>query len=350
MVQLLKIKEQIYRFVGHFEIYVVALIRFVIAFTAFTLINTNVGFMDELKKYPLALIFALLCSFLPSGMMLFFGAVLILIHFYALSVELCGIAALVFIILFCLCLRFSTRKGLYTVLTPVLGVFGISYVMPVASGLLGQAYTVVSVVCGEVVFFFLKNVKNNAALFSPSDEVTTRSIVTLAVTQIFTDKEMYLYLGSFAIAAIVVFCVRKLPVDHSRSIAIVLGIVVQMGLICSGEIYFGNNQAIVSVIVGSIVSLLILLVVDFMSLSLDYSRVEHVQFEDDEYYYYVKAVPKAFVSVEDKQVKKINAKRPKNRKVSRGKKVKSVHVSDESAQKDDSLEAQVMREFHENNE
>ena len=47
------------------------------------------------------------------------------------------------------------------------------------------------------------------------------------------------------------------------------------------------------------VSLVIALVLDFMILSVDYSRVEHTQFEDDEYYYYVRAVPKAFVSVED---------------------------------------------------
>ena len=159
-----------------------------------------------------------------------------------------------------------------------------------------------------------------------------------------------MYLAAFAAAAIVVFCVRKLSVDHARSIAIVLGIVIQMGMICSGEIYLGNIRAIAGVIIGCIVSLLISFAVDFMSMSLDYSRVEHVQFEDDEYYYYVKAVPKAFVSAEDKQVKRINAKRPKNRKATKGRKVKSVHVSGDGSKKDDSLEAQVMREFHDKDE
>ena len=35
---------------------------------------------------------------------------------------------------------------------------------------------------------------------------------------------------------------------------------------------------------------------------MDYSRTENVQFEDDEYYYYVKAVPKIGVAVPEKQV------------------------------------------------
>ena len=41
------------------------------------------------------------------------------------------------------------------------------------------------------------------------------------------------------------------------------------------------------------------------------SRTERVQFEDDEYYYYVKAVPKMYVAVKEKQVKTINAKNSK---------------------------------------
>lgn len=306
MVQLLKIKEHIYRFIGKYEIYTIAVFRFLVAFAAFTLINQKIGYMDLLKEYPIPLLFALLCSFLPSGMMLFLGAVLILLNCYALSLELCGIVALIFVILFCIYFRFSRKKGMYAVLTPVLGVAGIPYVVPVASGLLSRVYAVVSVVCGEMVFFLLKNINENAALFSAKDGITKKSVVTLAVTEIFTDKEMYIFLGGFAAAAIVVSCIRKLTVDHGRTIAAVIGIAVEMGIICSGEIYIGESGRIVKVIAGCIISLLIVLVLDFMTLSVDYSRVEHTQFEDDEYYYYVKAIPKVAMTTPEKTVKKIN--------------------------------------------
>ena len=102
MVQLLKIKEHIYH---------------------------QIGYMDILKEYPIALLCALLCSFLPSGMMLFFGALLILLNCYALSLELCGIVALIFVALFCIYYRFTSKKGIYTVLTSVLGIAGIPYVI-----------------------------------------------------------------------------------------------------------------------------------------------------------------------------------------------------------------------------
>ena len=289
MVQLLKIKEHIYRFIGKYEIYAMAVFRFLVAFLAFSLINHQIGYMDILKEYPIALLCALLCSFLPSGMMLFFGALLILLNCYALSLELCGIVALIFVALFCIYYRFTSKKGIYTVLTSVLGIAGIPYVMPVAAGILDRIYTVVAVVCGEFVYFLLKSVNQNAALFSAKETITKKSVVTLAVLQIFTDKEMYFYLAAFAAAAVIVSCVRRLSVD--------------------------------------------------------YSRVEHTQFEDDEYYYYVRAVPKAFVSVEDKQVKHINAKRTKKRKSTRGKKVNSVHVNTEK-EIGDELEEQVLKELH----
>lgn len=52
MVQLLKIKEHIYRFIGKYEIYTIAVFRFLVAFVAFTLINQKIGYMDLLQEYP----------------------------------------------------------------------------------------------------------------------------------------------------------------------------------------------------------------------------------------------------------------------------------------------------------
>ena len=44
-----------------------------------------------------------------------------------------------------------------------------------------------------------------------------------------------------------------------------------------------------------------------MILAVDFTRTEYVQFEDDDYYYYVKAVPKVKVTTQNVKVKRINA-------------------------------------------
>lgn len=48
-----------------------------------------------------------------------------------------------------------------------------------------------------------------------------------------------------------------------------------------------------------------------MILAVDYSGTEYIQFEDDDYYYYVKAIPKIKVTASDVQVKRINVKKMK---------------------------------------
>ena len=41
---------------------------------------------------------------------------------------------------------------------------------------------------------------------------------------------------------------------------------------------------------------------------MDYKHTENVQFEDDDYYYYVKAIPKTKVAAPDRKVRSITGK------------------------------------------
>jgi hypothetical protein len=70
-----------------------------------------------------------------------------------------------------------------------------------------------------------------------------------------------------------------------------------------------QSEQIFAMILGTIFSAAIVYVVHFFKLTLDYSGVEHVQFEDDVYYYYVKAVPKVTVTTPQIKVKHINVKK-----------------------------------------
>ena len=56
-----------------------------------------------------------------------------------------------------------------------------------------------------------------------------------------------------------------------------------------------------------ILSVAFVWLVQLFRLSLNYAGVENLQFEDDEYYYYVRAVPKNNITKADKNVKRYNA-------------------------------------------
>ncbi len=296
MNQLVKIRDGILQFFSRYEIYMMAAVRFAIGFAAFRLIIQNTGYMEMLSRYPCAVLLALACCFLPSGLMLFVGAVLILLELYALSMILSLIVAVVFLLMLCAYSRLASRKGLYAVLTPVLSVWGLSYTMPVTAGFLGEPYAVISVICGEVAYFILKHVTANPALFVGSDETGTAGVITLIVTDLLLDREMYLFLIAFAAAAIATYCLCKLSYTLSHLVASAVGVGVEFLLIAVGERSIEGGTPVPRVLLGCVLSFGILLVIGFFTYNVDYSRVENVQFEDDDYYYYVKAIPKVTFS------------------------------------------------------
>ena len=63
---------------------------------------------------------------------------------------------------------------------------------------------------------------------------------------------------------------------------------------------------------GSVLAVVVGIVICFLVFHVDYARTEKLQFENDEYYYYVKAVPKVTVPDTHKKVKRINSSKKKH--------------------------------------
>lgn len=315
MTTLLEWKEKIIRFYGKNEVYITPIIKFVMALFTFLMINGSIGYMEAVSKTPIAVILALVCSMLPVNAMILLAAVVVLADFYALSLSVCLVGLILFAVTYLLYFRFSPKSGFNAVLTPICFKLGIPYVMPVGSGLLSGAYSVFSVVCGTILYYFIHGVSENRSALSDTAEETDSSVskITVALNQLLGNKEMYLVIAIFAVATLLVHVVRKLDIEHAWTVALLSGIVFEAIGLITGYMLLGISGKTLGVLVGSIVSCAIAFVIQFLFFNLDYSRTERLQFEDDEYYYYVKAVPKSFVTEKDKQIKRFNGKSEKER-------------------------------------
>ena len=305
MNKLLEIKDKAVKFYGEYENYIFPVIKFVIAFAAFLTIDLNIGYMTQISSLPVALVLALLCALFPANTAIFIASVMILLDMYALSIEAAAITLVLFIVLYFLYFRFAPKDSMVTLLTPVCFQLHIPYVMPVAAGLLRKAYSVIAIVCGTLVYYFLDGIRQNASALAEVTDKKGGSATKLNVTmgQLLENKEMLLVMVVFVITTLVVYQVRRLNVNNSWNIATVAGILIQFVLLLVGYLVLGMTSRIVWLIVGSIISLLVGVVIRFIFMDLDYARTENVQFEDDEYYYYVKAVPKKMIATEEKVVK-----------------------------------------------
>ena len=319
MKTLLEMREKLKIFLSKYDIYIYPVLKFIMALVTFLLINGHVGFMKKLDNPGIALVLALLCSFLPVNVTAVFAAILILLHAYALSLEVFAITFVVFAVMFLLFFSTAPRFGYVLILTPLAFVFKIPYFVPLAMGLVSTPVAAVPVACGTVVYFLLHYLGMNTAMLSSAQNSTVTEKITYLLDNVLNNKEMILTVVAFALTIVIVYMIRRMSVDHAWTIAVVADAIVLL----TGSLILGVSRKLLSVIVGGILSAVLALLLQISIFSLDYSRTEYVQFEDDEYYYYVKAVPKISIAVPQKKVKKINAQKAPQRKVSSGRKKSS---------------------------
>lgn len=319
MKTLLEYREKMKLFLGKYDIYLFPLLKFVLALTTFLLINANVGFMARLKNPGISLVLALMCSFLPLNVTVVFGAVLVLAHTYALSLEAFAVTFILFAVMFLLFFRTAPRYGYLLIVTPLAFVLKIPYLVPVAMGLIGTPVTAVPVACGTVVYFLMHYIHLNTAMLGSAQSSTMAEKLTYLLDNAVNNKEMLLTVAAFTLTIIIVYVIRRMSVDYAWTIAVGVGIVTDLIVLLSGSMILEVSPKFVTVLLGSLVSAVLALILQITIFSLDYSRTEYVQFEDDEYYYYVKAVPKITIAVSEKTVKKISPqkKAPAGRKKER---------------------------------
>lgn len=306
MTKIFEIKDKVFRFCAEYESYLRYVYKFLAAFALFSVINGNVGFMEKISTTPVALLLALICCLLPQNVTILVAAVLVLLNLYVLSLEVALVALIIFVLLFLLYFRFSPQDGMLLILTPIMFKLGVPYILPIGTGLLRKVYSVSAVICGTVTFYFIDGIYQNITTLGSTvagDDTTTTTKISVTISQLVSNKEMFLVIGIFTLSAIMVYIIRRLSVDNAWKIAIISGAMVQISGLFAGYLLFNISEKTMGMIIGNIISILLAFIIEFLFMDLDYERTERVQFEDNDYYYFVKAVPKKRVTSSEKTIK-----------------------------------------------
>ena len=306
---LLVVREYIRNFYVKYEEYIVPVLKFLLALVSMLMINSQLGFMSQLDNAAAVLVVALICSFMPKNFILFVAAGFVTLHLYEVSLECAAAALVVFLLMFLLYFRFSPGSAVLVIVTPMLFAFKIPYAAPLVAGLLGNPFAAVTVACGVIVYYLITYMNVNASILGSSEAESVIQRFRDIFDGIFGNRAMLIIIAAFAVTVIMVYLIRKLSVDYAWTISIVAGALLDIVILMVGDLIYDANFSIGGVILGSIAAMAAAFVVQFFRFNLDYSRTEKVQFEDDEYYYYVKAVPKMTVATPEKKVKKITTQR-----------------------------------------
>ena len=319
MTTLLVVKQILMTLYSKYEVYITPFLKFILALISLSLINSRLGYMETIDRLTVVLIAALMCSFMPMNFIVVMSALFTMLHLYAFSLECAAVIGVGFLLMFLLYLRFSPKDTLVIVLLPVCFLMKIPYVIPLAMGLVGTPASAVSVACGVIAYYMIHYVTQNVSVIAgmSGEEMVAR--FRFVIDGLLNNKEMVVTIMAFAITVILVYMIRRLSIDFAWTIAMVSGVVVDIMVLLVGDLMFDTNVPLFGMIFGNIISFMLVLILQFFVFNVDYSRTEKVQFEDDEYYYYVKAVPKVVVYKPEKKVKQINSQKlktaPKTRSV-----------------------------------
>ena len=116
---------------------------------------------------------------------------------------------------------------------------------------------------------------------------------------------------AFSVTIIVVNCIKRLSINNSWLYAIIAGTVVELLFLIIGILAFDAKINILVTVLGAVLGVIVGYICKMLLFNVDFKRTEFVQYEDDEYYYYVKAVPKITIANTDVKVKQINARKTK---------------------------------------
>lgn len=306
MGKIFELREYVLNFYAKYSRYINKVLQFILALLTFLFIGNYIGFQQALASLPVTVAMAVVCTFLPVMMTVVIASIIVLLHMATFASGAAVVFAIVLVLMYAFYFRFSPKKSVILLVTPLAFVAKMPVLVPVVFGLIGTPTCIIPMTFGAIIYSMIAYVKSYAAVVGTMAEAGFMSQINIFSKQLFSNKEVWIMVIALAICLLLVYNLRRLATDHAWEIAIVAGALVYIILIAFGHVIFDIPVSYISLILGGAGTILIAGIVKLFVFSVDYTRTEYLQFEDDEYYYYVKAVPKVFVAVPEKTVKKIN--------------------------------------------
>lgn len=312
MTTLLELREKAISVYSQYENYINMGAKFLVVLLGLIYINSQIGYQTTLAGALPTFLIALICTLIPAGMIVAVYGVIILVHLYTLALEAAVIGAILLLVMLLVYYRFTPRDSMLLLVYPIFRTLGIPYALPIAGGLLYSPASGATVAVGVITDSFIRFVHQNETAISSASGTDTDGMVSrfqFLLDGIMQNHGMIIRVIAVVAAAVAVYLIRRLPIRQAWIIASGAGALSQLLILLIGAMIYNTDISIVGVLFGSIASFGVGVVISFFLFNLDYTRIENTQFEDDDYYYYVKAVPKNIYARPKRTVKTINTRR-----------------------------------------
>lgn len=305
METILSIRDRLVVQYKNHENIIMYVLKFILALILFGKIN-SLGYCNEsIAGFAGSFVYTLALSVVfavapptAAHLVLLLAAVLQV----SMSMELAIVVALIGVCVLVFYCRLEPKKSYIISVLLLAFYFRMPYAVVLFAGLYVGFSGIIPVAIGTAIWNFLPMFKTLAA----STHTVTTDAASLDVAQ-FTESitDIYTTMQSqatsdlqwiftafiFAMVIVMVSAVSRLTVNYAKELAVILG-----GFLCIFgsfvNLSVSGAAGVGLAIFFTLLSVALVLLLRFFDVVLDYKKVEHVEFEDEENYYYVKIVNK----------------------------------------------------------
>lgn len=288
----LAVKDAIRDFLRKYDEVTTPLVRFVMSLILFWSINSMYGYSDLFERGMVVFLLSVICALVSNPVAVMLGAIIIVVNCFSVSVEVGAISALLVLIVYGTYMRMFPKCSWILAFVPIMYLIKLECAVPIVVAIFAGASGIIPAVFGVLLYYFSVYTDEVASMIRTAVDEEDVQPFTYIVDAILKNKEMILTMMVFAVVIMITFVIYKLPVNYSWYIAIGVGAVCTIIVypVCGSALDVEVNMG--SAILGALIGVILGLIAQFCKGMVDYSRKEVVQFEDDDYYYYVKAIPK----------------------------------------------------------
>ena len=270
----------------------IPLLKFAVAYLTFSTINTQIGYVTKLDNMFILLALSLISAVLPNMVMIMLAALLLIVQSYGVHLFACVFVVLMLFLLYIFLQRFSEKYTLLLLITPLALHFGLSPMVAVGGGFLLGPAALLPICSGSLIYAIVSVVAQSAPVIHGVEAKEFTMVVTQLLDSMLAKTDAVLLLIILASVFLIVYALRRLSVSYAWQIALFCGALAFVVLLLTGGFFMETSMTVGKMFPGILASVLLGEILTFFCCGLEYRKTQRLQFEDDDYYYYVKAVPK----------------------------------------------------------
>ena len=307
MVRLYGLKESLtYYYKKHADI-IRPILKGIISLLSLLILRQLFLYNDSRIFLWMIVVVSLIQAFVPLAFLYYTGTVLIAVQLWSVSMDITvGFLALI-LAGWLLFVRLDGKYACVAIITPVLFWLRMEYLIPVILGITIGYGVILPVGLGTLIYYMGLYTADASSLLMTTSGSGLGSGLQRIVGLMVMDKKLLVILISFSLVIFIADRLNRMFHESAWLFSIVIGHIALALLLLSGKYIFELDYSIWRVFLGAVLGIAICVVLWFFRGIGDVSRMERATFEDDEYIYYVKAVPKIKVPAKNVTVTRIEA-------------------------------------------